>query len=108
MIDEEMDPAELVAELRDAFAEGDKDRLLATISEGIVWHVIDDEGVEQEVLNGAETLLEALEGLDRSDVIAIAGTIEDEVFTEAWQYPTAEAWEWLAWTEGDGDRGEEA
>jgi ketosteroid isomerase-like protein len=107
MIDEELDPSDVVAELRDAFAEGDGERLAATVREDIVWHVIDEEGVETEVLTGAEQLVEALESLDRSDVITVAGTIEDELFTEAWQYPTAEAWEWFASKEDDGDVGGE-
>ena len=103
MSEEGQDPAELVEELRAAFAEGDKERLGEMLSDDFAWHVIDAEGSEQDFFDRTEDLLGALDGMCRSGEVILTCVIDDDDrIAETWQYATSATWRAYAQRVGEG------
>jgi ketosteroid isomerase-like protein len=93
MSEEEQDPAELIEELRAAFADGDRERLGSLLSGDFVWRVIDAEGSEQDVFERSEDLFGALDGLCRSGEVILTCVIDDDGrIAETWQYTSSATW----------------
>jgi ketosteroid isomerase-like protein len=103
MSEEGQDPAELVEELRAAFAEGDRELLGTLLSDDFAWHVIDAEGAEQDFFDRAGDLFEALDGMCRSGEVILTCVIDDDDrIAETWQYTTSATWRAYAQRVGQG------